>query len=377
MKNFFTGTLAFIVYAGLCLAAFGYFFMGQLSGTDTSFVDNDIVQEEPIIDELTSDQNETTPTISTTLDQQLDSIAAAKALTNILTTSEDSLDNINNEILDPETTPLDSSDKAIIAAISNSKEIPVYEANTFVITDQNGNQITSCSTFTTIYKNNPKVKIPYPCRAYGNELKEILSANPKAEIIISGYSSNAEDADMGMKRAQYVKRLLTNIGVNDNQIALKSDTKDIPFKSGIAQGGLDIQVLNVNEDSSNSKSKKANSVTVVKPSVATGSGPYAYQRFTKGYQGDFFYGNRAFTAYVKEVKNYLNEKPSKKVYVYAYTDTVGNATDNFNIGKDNVNTARRLLIQNGIASNRIVSISKGEESSGATGNNRSIVVIVK
>ncbi|WP_431196611.1 OmpA family protein [Nonlabens ulvanivorans] len=74
---------------------------------------------------------------------------------------------------------------------------------------------------------------------------------------------------------------------------------------------------------------------------------------------------------------FLSENPSKKVYVYAYPDTVGNATDNFNIGKDNVNTARRLMIQNGITSNRIVSISKGEESSGATGNNRSIVVIVK
>ncbi|MBF4986022.1 hypothetical protein FNJ87_17375, partial [Nonlabens mediterrranea] len=58
-------------------------------------------------------------------------------------------------------------------------------------------------------------------------------------------------------------------------------------------------------------------------------------------------------------------------------DTVGNATDNYNIGRDNVKTARSLMIQNGIGSNQIVTIPKGEESSGAAGNNRSIVVIVK
>ncbi|WOI23524.1 OmpA family protein [Nonlabens ulvanivorans] len=375
MKNFFTGTLAFIVYAGLCLAVFGYFFIGRLSVDDTNLVDNNIIEEEPIIDELIAIEIDSTPSTNTTLDQQLDSIAAAKALTNSILTSEDSLIPIDNNIIDTDTVQHDLNDESNMAL--NNKETTVYEANTFIITDQHGNQLTNCTTFTTIYKNNPKVKIPYPCRAYGNELKEIINTNPKAQIIINGYASSTEDADMGMRRAQYVKRLLTNIGVNDNQITLKSAIKDIPFKSGIAQGGIDIQVLNINENSSISNSTKSTIVTAAKRSVTAGSGPYAYQRFTKGYQGDFFYGNRAFTAYIKDIENYLSENPSKKVYVYAYTDTVGNATDNFNIGKDNVNTARRLMIQNGIVSNRIVSISKGEESSGATGNNRSIVVIVK
>ncbi|WP_397299350.1 OmpA family protein [Nonlabens ulvanivorans] len=375
MKNFFTGTLAFIVYAGLCLAVFGYFFIGRLSVDDTNLVDHNIIEEEPIIDELIAIEIDSTPSTNTTLDQQLDSIAAAKALTNSILTSEDSLIPIDNNIIDTDTVQHDLNDESNMAL--NNKETTVYEANTFIITDQHGNQLTNCTTFTTIYKNNPKVKIPYPCRAYGNELKEIINTNPKSQIIINGYASSTEDADMGMRRAQYVKRLLTNIGVNDNQITLKSAIKDIPFKSGIAQGGIDIQVLNINEKSSISNSTKSTIVTAAKPSVTAGSGPYAYQRFTKGYQGDFFYGNRAFTAYIKDIENYLSENPSKKVYVYAYTDTVGNATDNFNIGKDNVNTARRLMIQNGITSNRIVSISKGEESSGATGNNRSIVVIVK
>ncbi|MEO9501621.1 MAG: OmpA family protein [Nonlabens ulvanivorans] len=375
MKNFFTGTLAFIVYAGLCLAVFGYFFIGRLSVDDTNLVDHNIIEEEPIIDELIAIEIDSTPSTNTTLDQQLDSIAAAKALTNSILTSEDSLIPIDNNIIDTDTVQHDLNDESNMAL--NNKETTVYEANTFIITDQHGNQLTNCTTFTTIYKNNPKVKIPYPCRAYGNELKEIINTNPKAQIIINGYASSTEDADMGMRRAQYVKRLLTNIGVNDNQITLKSAMKDIPFKSGIAQGGIDIQVLNINENSSISNSTKSTIGTAARPSVTAGSGPYAYQRFTKGYQGDFFYGNRAFTAYIKDIENFLSENPSKKVYVYAYTDTVGNATDNFNIGKDNVNTARRLMIQNGITSNRIVSISKGEESSGATGNNRSIVVIVK
>ena len=376
MKNFFTGTLAFIVYAGLCLAFFGYYYIEQFTGKNTNFISSDVVNEQPIIDELPSDEleSELEPVIQSILDQQLDSIAAAKALINTLSTSEDSTVTKEYEVSNAEAALGEVSEESTI--INGNKETAVYEANTFTINDQNGNPLTNCSTFTTIYKNNSKVKIPYPCRAYGNEIKEVLSSNPKAEIIINGYSSIQEDADIGMKRAQYVKRLLTNIGIKADKITLKSDTKDIPFKSGIAQGGIDIQILNINRAESNSNAVKASPTTAV-PTISSGNGPYGYQRFTKGYQGDFFYGNRAFTAYIKEVQNYLNKNPGKKVYVYAYTDTVGNATDNFNIGKDNVNTARRLMIQNGIAINRIVAVSKGEESSGATGNNRSLVVIVK
>ncbi|MBF4985826.1 hypothetical protein FNJ87_16340 [Nonlabens mediterrranea] len=374
MKNFFTGALAFIVYAGICLALFGYFFIGRLSINDKTEKDSVIVTNEQVIDELISEEKDTIPTNVSSLDQQLDSIAASKALINDMNIGADSIVNLNDENRD-----LQISEKILedIPEDINNNEPIIYEANTFVITDRNGKQLTNCSTFTTIYKNNPKVKIPYPCRAYGNELKEILVANPKAEIIISGYSSLIEDSNMGMKRAEYVKQLLTNIGINKDQIAVRSDSKEIPFKSGIAQGGLDIQVLNIEEKVSNNSSTKTPVTTNKKPTLDKGTGPYAYQRFTKGYQGDFFYGNRAFTAYIKEIQNYLKENNNKKVYIYAYTDTVGNATDNYNIGRDNVKTARSLMIQNGIGSNQIVTIPKGEESSGAAGNNRSIVVIVK
>ncbi len=376
VKNIFTGTLAFIVYAGLCLLLFNYLFTNTFVTEDSITNDPIAIAPASIIDELPSIKEDSLIAIDNSLNVQLDSIAAAK-----LSIDQDfqEIDG-KNEIVASETDSLPTSTEQPVIETSASADnvITIYEANTFTIKDDKGNEITTCSNFTTIYKNNPKVKIPYTCRTYGNDLKELLIGNPKAQVLINGYSSDEEDNDMGIKRAQYVKNLLANTGIDSEQIIIKDAVKKINFSSGIAQGGIDIQLMNWVKNVDSSVSKETTPlVTKPKPSITKGSGPYGYRRFTTGYQGDYFYGNGSFKAYMNEVNAHLNSNSSKKVYVYAYTDTVGNATDNYNIGKDNVNTARRLMIQNGIPENRIVAVSKGEASSGATDNNRSMVIIVK
>ncbi|MGJ8684424.1 MAG: OmpA family protein [Nonlabens sp.] len=373
MKNILTGTLAYIVYAGMCLLLFNYLFNDSFQTTDSVEVVPEIIDEEPLMEEIVIVED-TLSDSKNSLNDQLDSIAAAKNAIDQPLLDIDQQEEMDTTAVDSITTALDESEPS--QAKTSPVELTNYEANTFVIKDDKGNALTQCSTFTTIYKNNSKVKIPYTCRNYGNELKELMSGSKNAQLHINGYSSPEEDSDMGLKRAQYVKKLLTNLGIQKEQIIIKQELKKIPFKSGIAQGGVDISLTNVSHDTVNKLSKEKPQVIAPKPTVIEGTGPYGYKRFTTGYQGDSFYGNRSFTNYLKELNNYLNSNSGKKVYVYAYTDTVGNATDNYNIGKDNANTAKRLLIQNGIPASRIVAVSKGETPSGAQGNNRGMVIIV-
>lgn len=378
MKNLFTGILAFIVYSGLCLTLYHYLIADPDSGVPAAKMVTEDIVEEPIIDEQPFIDS-TPPTLDETLEEtvennlikELDSIAKLK-----LSYSESALESVSDSIVLND----NSIQTEAVSLDPAKKDTSVYEASPFILKDKNGDALSNCTTFTTIYKNNSKVKIPYTCRDYGNDLKSILSSNPKAQVILNGYSSSEEGAGMGLKRAEYVQKLLSNIGIKKDQIVVKGSEKNIIFNSGIAQGGIDITIINIakSDHSNNKPTDKVTPIENPKPTPDQGtSGPYGYKRFTSGYQGDFFYGNRSFTAYIKELKGYLNSNPTKKVYVYAYTDTVGNATDNYNIGKDNVNTAKRLMIQNGIPSNRIVAVSKGEQSSGAAGGNRSIAVIVK
>lgn len=380
MKNIFTGTLAFIVYAGLCLLLFNYLFPDNFQGANERIEKQQIV-EEPFIDSVPAPLDDTVQeAVVNNIVEELDSIDELEL------SIDPPLSNDKEEI-SLEETPTDALTTVEETSIEEpeapeEKEVIVYEPQSFILKDEDGNELTNCTTFTTIYKNNPKVKIPYTCRNYGNEIKEIIANSPKAQIIINGYSSPIEDTDMGLQRAQYVEKLLRNIGINKEQITVQSAIKNINFNSGIAQGGLDITLSDIKNPTSENKTtstskKPVNSSQTASSPVSQSSGPYSYKRFTTGYQGDYFYGNRSFTSYISQLNTYLNSQPGKKVYVYAYTDTVGNATDNYNIGSDNVKTARRLMIQNGIPANKIVAVSKGETSSGVSGNNRGMVVIVK
>ena len=250
-----------------------------------------------------------------------------------------------------------------------------YEALPFSVYNEANEVLIPCNLFALIYKNRNKVKIPYGCINYGIEIKKILSVNKDASLSIIGYSSPEEPSTLGKQRAEYLKKLLIGIGIDSSQIHTNTSFQDIDYVNGMANGGILMRINNSNSRTPTLSTTPASKEVTIKTTQPTG--PYAYKKFTTGYQGDYFYGNQTFSSYVSQIKNYLQENPSKKIEIYTYTDSVGNAIDNMSISKANSVTAQRIVAQSGIPAYKIKSISMGENAVDASGSSKCVILKVK
>ena len=66
--------------------------------------------------------------------------------------------------------------------------------------------------------------------------------------------------------------------------------------------------------------------------------------------------------YIIELKSYLIENPNREVLIIGHTDNIGDADFNIELGRLRGYEARRLLVNNNIAPNRISVVSEGEYS---------------
>ena len=66
--------------------------------------------------------------------------------------------------------------------------------------------------------------------------------------------------------------------------------------------------------------------------------------------------------YIIELRSYLTENPNREILIIGHTDNVGDAEFNIELGRLRGYEARRLLVNNNIAPNRINVISEGEFS---------------
>lgn len=98
--------------------------------------------------------------------------------------------------------------------------------------------------------------------------------------------------------------------------------------------------------------------TVVKKNTSVAS-----QIFYPGYANTDLIVGKDLIAYATELKQLLEENPTKKVTIIGHTDNVGNAKDNFMIGlKKSRQIKWYLTTRRGIEKSRVTAISRGEST---------------
>ncbi len=361
MKGFLTGLFFCLLYAVCCVFILSYTFDTVVPNISSS---QEIVAETPTgiskATQIDSNDQVAQPVIDEPLaDEKMDPAAQ-----DLLEQMKEPADGLSTTV-----------DKTTLSSLSTDIANSDIAKTSFSIILPDGENLLSCNSYATVFKDRNQVKIPYDCRDYGIVLKSYLEKNEKSTLKITGISDPSEDYAIGKQRATYLKDLLVNIGVSKDRILVAQAISLLNFTAGSANGGILMKIEDFSSKARLSTNERSAIQETNTPSTRTKA--LISQRFTSGFQGDYYYGDQKFTSFITTVKELLKKYPEAKVYAYSYTKSTGSAEDNFAISRDNASTVRKLMIQGGVIAGKIKAMARGGKSSGSSGNEPSIVIVVK
>ncbi len=199
-----------------------------------------------------------------------------------------------------------------------------------------------------INRNNGDVFIPNSLQNFSDQIALYLGKHQDQELIISGFESFSEreqSNDLGILRANFIKNVLIEVGVNGDRITTKTEVVDYTYDdvSGNYTGGI---LLNFNQlDQSR--------ITEIEKGVAN---KILYSEFAQ----KTFTPDATLANYALELKNYLEKYPNKTVEIIGHTDDVGNAEANIWYGQERANNVKNYLVSQGITTEKVKASSKGE-----------------
>lgn len=181
-------------------------------------------------------------------------------------------------------------------------------------------------------------------------IKYFLSNEPMEMLIESDYSATErfEIPNLGIKRGEYLSKMIVKQGIDPALIKVKSNIKDLNFNTeNIIFGGIQIQLKPIDSTRMAEIEKDKLVQKVVYPNF-TFSGIVA---------------NQELNDFADELKIILNQNPNKKVQIIGHTDNIGSAVDNYQQGLKYARQVMWYLInKKGFEQSSLSASSKGEES---------------
>jgi len=239
----------------------------------------------------------------------------------------------------------------------------------FIITDTKGNTLFKFPEAFVINASNGNVALSKNSQSFKDSIFNFLNKNQGKELLISAKYLDSEGEQRGLDRAQFLKDILVNEAkINPNRIVPKAVMSDYSYdESSNYSQGIAMLFRNVSEET---KTKLEASIT----------NKTLYSQFG----ATDFKPDRSLQAYALELKNYLNNNPTKKVKITGHTDNVGSDAANYNFGLKRAKNVMNYLISRGIDKQKLTAFSKGEkepiasnETEEGKAKNRRITISVK
>lgn len=244
----------------------------------------------------------------------------------------------------------------------------VQKLTDFTITDPNGKILFKFPTNFIISSNKGTVEIPEAMSSFKDSIFNFLNESQGKELLISAKYLESEGEPIGLDRANFLKKVLANAGINPNRIIPKAVLSDYSYddKSGYGDG-IAMLFRNATEET----------IDAVEESV---SNKTLYSKFGS----EEFKPDWNLQGYAYELKHYLEKYPKKNVSITGHTDDVGEAEANLALGLKRSNTVMDYFVSQGVAADRIKAISKGEtepidtnETEEGRAKNRRITITVE
>ncbi|MEW7280868.1 OmpA family protein [Aquimarina sp. 2201CG1-2-11] len=200
-----------------------------------------------------------------------------------------------------------------------------------------------------INNENGDVFIPASLQDFGTKIADYLGQHQDQELIIYGYENTSErdqNLEYGATRANFIKNLLVEVGINPDRIVTKELQKNYEYDTdGNYNGGIDLKFNTLNKER----------LAEVEKSITD---KVLYSEFgQKTFQPDATLSN-----YTLELKSYLDKHPDEVITVTGHTDNVGTEEANLWYGQQRANNVKQHFISQGIPKEKIKALSEGELS---------------
>ncbi|MDH7445703.1 OmpA family protein [Aquimarina sp. 2201CG14-23] len=194
-----------------------------------------------------------------------------------------------------------------------------------------------------------EVYIPDGIQGFEDKIANYLGQHQDQELVIYGYETSTEsemDTIHGVSRANFIKDLLVNAGINGDRIVSKAKLHNYEYDAnGTYDGGILLYFNKID----------ASRLKEVEKGIANKT---LYSDFgSKEFKPD-----ATLTNYALELKTYLDKYPDKNVIITGHTDDIGSDKDNLYFGSVRAKNVKQYLVSKGISANRLTANSKGESS---------------
>lgn len=222
---------------------------------------------------------------------------------------------------------------------------PVKTEPSFVY--KNGDLVFNFPRNLSLKSQSDEVIFPEGSESFKKSIFIFLNKQQTLELVITGLYNHEESKSnnpLGIKRADFVKDLLVEYGINANRITTESKESGFNYNAnGIYEGGILFGFIDISAER-----RKAIESGIENKTLYSGFG-------SKEFSAD-----NTLQAYALELKNYLDKYPSKKANIIGHTDSVGDLEANDWYGMERAKNVKQYLESLGIESARLIATSKGE-----------------
>jgi len=238
---------------------------------------------------------------------------------------------------------------AAAAPITNTATLAISDGAGFT-TKSNGNLTFNNSSYEF---NKP---LPADVNKSFTEVAGYLKGNPAKMLILTGLYDKDETntsllPNLGIARANNVKKAFNKLGVNSNQINTKGKMlSGLTFNNKILTGGINYAFA-AKSETADPRLAQIEKVLKIGPKYLyfeTGKDKVKLDTELRNYFADLIY--------------YMDRKPNAKVNIIGHTDDKGNAGANKRLGQRRADFIDAYLSKNGISGKQTATSSKGEES---------------
>ena len=225
------------------------------------------------------------------------------------------------------------------------KTIDNLTADGFVIRDANGKSIFNFPENLQINNNEGSVLIPEMVNGFKDSIFSYLNVNQDSELVITGLRNAEDNLSIGMERANELKAILEDHGVNSDKLSVEDAIRTFEYDGdGAFKGGINFTF----------KKLSAKRLSEIESGIAN-------KTLYSGFASKQFRADKTLQAYALELKNYLNKYPEKTATITGHTDSVGDDIANDWFGMERAKNVRRYLMSQGIATDKLIALSKGEK----------------